>query len=233
LIDFDHITIYPDPNSNRLDDRTQRLLTLFLGFTGVHRFRRKQYRSSIGYLLTFGLCGIGWVVDAICASSTKFNAVRVATVRRLNYRVAKLLCYTPLGILGLHRYYLSLGRQMFVSIGILLVHIVGFCLCLLLDSPEYFLQWSVNWLLVFPWGISFMIWMTDLILFESLWETAEKDYQERLSKSEGNARDMLQMGIEGREWELKDEDLIKQHALGSGATSIVYYGTLKVSQVLY
>jgi len=212
---------------SELNDKTQKLLTFFLGFTGVHRLRRKQYRSSIGYLLTFGLFGIGWMVDAVRVLSSRSDTVRVAKVKRPNYRVAKVLCYSPLGVLGLHRYYLSLGRQMFVSTGILLIEVIIFVSLLSIGFRKTHM--STFYLLLVPWAVSLLIWTTDVRSFKSLWETAEKDYQDRLAKSEGNARDILQLGIEGYEWELKDEHIDKQQMIGSGATSVVYYGTLKKS----
>lgn len=46
------------------------ILTVFLGYLGVHRFYRKQYKLGILYLFTLGLFGIGWLVDIICAISS-------------------------------------------------------------------------------------------------------------------------------------------------------------------
>lgn len=42
---------------------TYLILTVFLGWLGVHRFYRKQYLIGILYLLTVGGCAIGWLVD--------------------------------------------------------------------------------------------------------------------------------------------------------------------------
>ena len=41
------------------------LLCVFLGAFGVHRFYAGKAKSGILYLLTGGLCGIGWVVDIV------------------------------------------------------------------------------------------------------------------------------------------------------------------------
>jgi len=39
------------------------ILWLFVGIFGGHRFYIGTYGLAIAYLLTFGLCGIGWLVD--------------------------------------------------------------------------------------------------------------------------------------------------------------------------
>ena len=41
------------------------LLAVFLGYFGVHRFYAGQIATGIVYLFTFGLLGLGWVVDII------------------------------------------------------------------------------------------------------------------------------------------------------------------------
>ena len=40
-------------------------LCLFLGCFGVHKFYEGKIGMGILYLCTFGLCGIGWIVDII------------------------------------------------------------------------------------------------------------------------------------------------------------------------
>lgn len=45
--------------------RNEFLLCFFLGFLGAHRFYRKQTGLGFLYLFTFGLFGIGWLVDTI------------------------------------------------------------------------------------------------------------------------------------------------------------------------
>ena len=39
------------------------ILTILLGWLGVHKFIEKEYGIGIIYLLTFGLFGIGWIYD--------------------------------------------------------------------------------------------------------------------------------------------------------------------------
>lgn len=40
-------------------------LCLFLGWAGAHKFYAKKPGMGILYLLTFGLLGIGWLVDSV------------------------------------------------------------------------------------------------------------------------------------------------------------------------
>ena len=47
------------------------LLTLFLGFAGIHLFYIGRYGKGILYLLTFGLLGYGWLYDIIKAIGGK------------------------------------------------------------------------------------------------------------------------------------------------------------------
>ncbi|MBN8702156.1 MAG: TM2 domain-containing protein [Bacteroidetes bacterium] len=41
------------------------LFWFFFGLLGIHRFYLGHYGIGILYLLTAGLCGIGWVIDGI------------------------------------------------------------------------------------------------------------------------------------------------------------------------
>lgn len=43
------------------------LITFFLGWLGIHRFMQKKYITGIIYFFTLGLCGFGWLYDAIAA----------------------------------------------------------------------------------------------------------------------------------------------------------------------
>lgn len=38
---------------------------LFLGYFGAHKFYEGKAGMGVLYLFTFGLCGIGWIVDTI------------------------------------------------------------------------------------------------------------------------------------------------------------------------
>ncbi len=41
------------------------LLCIFLGYLGAHKFYEGKILLGIVYLCTFGLFGIGWVIDCI------------------------------------------------------------------------------------------------------------------------------------------------------------------------
>ena len=40
-------------------------LTLFGGLFGLHKFKTQQYLSGLGYFLTFGYCGVSYILDLI------------------------------------------------------------------------------------------------------------------------------------------------------------------------
>ena len=43
------------------------LITLFFGWFGAHKFMEKKIGVGILYLFTFGLFGVGWIVDSVHA----------------------------------------------------------------------------------------------------------------------------------------------------------------------
>jgi TM2 domain-containing membrane protein YozV len=57
--------VIPDKNSNDRSFLVTALLWFFFGILGVHRFYLGHYGMGILYLLTAGLCGIGWIIDGI------------------------------------------------------------------------------------------------------------------------------------------------------------------------
>jgi TM2 domain-containing membrane protein YozV len=57
--------IIPEKNSNDRSFLVTALLWFFFGILGVHRFYLGHYGMGILYLLTAGLCGIGWIIDGI------------------------------------------------------------------------------------------------------------------------------------------------------------------------
>lgn len=54
-----------DGASPKKPDKVALLLCLFLGWSGAHRFYARKMWTGILWLLTFGLAGIGWIVDLV------------------------------------------------------------------------------------------------------------------------------------------------------------------------
>lgn len=61
---------------------TTLLLCIFLGFLGAHRFYTKKMWTGLLYLFTFGLCGIGWLVDILLILTNIFRDGYDLTLRR-------------------------------------------------------------------------------------------------------------------------------------------------------
>ncbi len=76
------------------------------GFTGSHRFYYGKPISGTLYFCTFGLLGIGWLVDAFLIPSMDREANRRYTTEGANFTIAWILL-TFFGVLGLHRFYLG------------------------------------------------------------------------------------------------------------------------------
>ena len=81
------------------------LLWIF-GFLGAHRFYFGRPVSGTVYLFTFGLLGIGWLVDLFLMPSLERHADSSYAVGAMNYTVTWVLLVF-LGSLGLHRFYLG------------------------------------------------------------------------------------------------------------------------------
>lgn len=56
------------------------VVTLLFGWTGIHRFLDHKIGTGVLYLLTFGLFGIGWVVDACIALARLASPQKVRPV---------------------------------------------------------------------------------------------------------------------------------------------------------
>lgn len=76
------------------------------GFTGSHRFYFGKTTTGILWFCTFGLLGIGWLIDVFLIPSMDRDADRRYQSGRHNYTVAWILL-TFLGYLGVHRFYLG------------------------------------------------------------------------------------------------------------------------------
>ncbi|WPU64813.1 TM2 domain-containing protein [Peredibacter starrii] len=81
------------------------LLWIF-GFTGSHRFYYGKTWTGILYYCTFGLLGVGWIIDFFLIPGMERESNRKFAPGRYDYSVAWLLL-TFLGIFGVHRFYLG------------------------------------------------------------------------------------------------------------------------------
>ena len=101
------------------------LLWIF-GFLGAHRFYFGRPVSGAIYLFTFGLLGIGWLVDLFLMPSLERQADSSYAVGAINYTVTWVLLVF-LGPLGLHRFYLGkpwTGLLFLLTCGIFLIGVI-------------------------------------------------------------------------------------------------------------
>ena len=101
------------------------LLWIF-GFLGAHRFYFGRPVSGTVYLFTFGLLGIGWLVDLFLMPSLERQADSGYVVGAINYTVTWVLLVF-LGPLGLHRFYLGkpwTGPLFLLTCGIFLIGVI-------------------------------------------------------------------------------------------------------------
>jgi TM2 domain-containing membrane protein YozV len=81
------------------------ILWLF-GFTGSHRFYYGKPISGTIWFFTFGLFGIGWLIDLFLIPGMDRRADLRFQAGRYDYTLAWILL-TFLGLLGIHRFYLG------------------------------------------------------------------------------------------------------------------------------
>lgn len=81
------------------------ILWLF-GFTGAHRFYYGKQITGTLWFFTFGLLGIGWLIDLFLIPSMDRQADRRYLAGPLDYTIAWILL-TFLGVFGIHRFYLG------------------------------------------------------------------------------------------------------------------------------
>ena len=76
------------------------------GFTGSHRFYYGKPLIGTIYFFTFGLLGIGWLIDLFLIPSMDREADMRFSAGPIDYSVAWLL-HTFLGVFGIHRMYMG------------------------------------------------------------------------------------------------------------------------------
>lgn len=76
------------------------------GFTGSHRFYFGKPISGTIWFFTFGLLGIGWLIDLFLIPGMDRQAARRFHAGPLDYTIAWVLL-TFLGPFGIHRFYLG------------------------------------------------------------------------------------------------------------------------------
>jgi TM2 domain-containing membrane protein YozV len=81
------------------------ILWLF-GFTGSHRFYYGKPFIGTIYFCTFGLLGIGWLIDLFLIPSMDREADLRFTYGSIDYSIAWILL-TFFGIFGVHRMYMG------------------------------------------------------------------------------------------------------------------------------
>lgn len=103
-------------------DKVVGYLLWIFGFTGSHRFYFGRPISGTIYFFTFGLLGIGWLIDVFLIPQMEKEADYEYRQGEFNYNIAWLLL-TFLGVFGVHRFY----QGKFIS-GILYFITGGFAL---------------------------------------------------------------------------------------------------------
>lgn len=81
------------------------LLWIF-GFTGSHRFYFGKRKTGLLWMLTFGLAGVGWLIDVFLIPGMDRQADQRYATGGYNYTVGWALL-TFLGPLGAHRFYMG------------------------------------------------------------------------------------------------------------------------------
>lgn len=93
----------------RLNDthsKTMGYLLWLFGFTGSHRFYYGKPITGTIWLFTFGLLGVGWLIDIFLIPSMDEEADLKYQEGVIEYNLCWVLL-TFLGIFGFHRFYLG------------------------------------------------------------------------------------------------------------------------------
>ncbi|MBN1850871.1 MAG: TM2 domain-containing protein [Deltaproteobacteria bacterium] len=94
-----------DP-SNDTHRKTMGYILWIFGFTGSHRFYFGKPLSGTIWFFTFGLLGIGWIIDLFLIPSMDRQADLRFQAGRIDYTLAWILL-TFLGFFGVHRMYMG------------------------------------------------------------------------------------------------------------------------------
>ena len=76
------------------------------GFMGAHRFYFGKQFSGVLWFFTFGLLGIGWLIDIVLIPGMAADANRSYRSGDVSYSVSWLLL-ALLGVFGVHRIYMG------------------------------------------------------------------------------------------------------------------------------
>nr|BFD61066.1 TM2 domain-containing protein [Bdellovibrio sp. CKG001]BFD64481.1 TM2 domain-containing protein [Bdellovibrio sp. HM001]BFD68682.1 TM2 domain-containing protein [Bdellovibrio sp. HAGR004] len=76
------------------------------GFMGAHRFYFGKSVSGTIWFFTFGLLGVGWLIDLFLIPAMEREAQRNYRSGRVDYTIAWILL-TFLGVFGVHRFYMG------------------------------------------------------------------------------------------------------------------------------
>jgi TM2 domain-containing membrane protein YozV len=81
-------------------------LTCIFGFMGAHRFYYGRPLTGTLWFFTFGILGIGWIIDLVLIPSMDRDCDLNYHPGPIDYNIA-WLCLSFLGILGVHRFYMG------------------------------------------------------------------------------------------------------------------------------
>ena len=95
-----------DATNLKTHSKTIGYLLWIFGFTGAHRFYYGKPISGAIWFFTFGLLGIGWLIDLFLIPGMDRQADVRFKAGRYDYSVAWILL-TFLGVFGVHRFYMG------------------------------------------------------------------------------------------------------------------------------